>query len=159
VNKKELDRLNNKIMTQEVDDLWCITEENYSADTNKHFEGLFTQGNGYMHVRGSFEEGLESAAQDEEYLRMPANVTLEKPRHPKTKWGTFIPGIVGTHPLLKMEIINLPYFLEMNLEVMGEKLDMEQSTIKEYKRWLDLRDGCLHRYFIWETKADPGMWN
>ncbi len=140
-------------MTQEIDDLWCIIEENYSADTNKHFEGLFTQGNGYMHARGSFEEGLESAAQDEEYLRMPANVTLEKPRHPKTKWGTFIPGIVGTHPLLKMEIINLPYFLEMNLEVMGEKLDMEQSAIKEYKRWLDLRDGCLHRYFIWETKA------
>jgi len=136
----------------ETDHLWCITEEKYSAETNKHFEGLFTQGNGYMHVRGSFEEGLEGADQDEEYLRQPANVTLEKPRHPKTKWGTFIPGIVGKHPLLKEEIINLPYFLGIDFTVIDEKLDMGSSTIKDYTRWLDLRDGCLHRRFIWETK-------
>lgn len=142
-----------KIRTQEIDHQWCIVEEKYSADTNKHFEGLFTQGNGYMHVRGSFEEGLEGSLQEEEYLRMPANVTLEAPRHKKTKWGTFVPGIVGEHPLLKMEIINLPYFLELKLSVDNEKLDMEQSKVMDYKRWLDLRDGCLHRYFIWETKA------
>lgn len=136
----------------ETDNLWCITEEGYDSDANKHFEGLFTQGNGYMHVRGSFEEGLEGTIQDEEYLRMPANVTLEKPRHPKTKWGTFIPGIVGKHPLLKEEIINLPYFLGMDFAAAGEKLDMELSAVKKYKRRLDLRDGCLHRSFIWEAK-------
>ena len=145
--------MNTKIRTQEIDHQWCIIEEKYSADTNKHFEGLFTQGNGYMHVRGSFEEGLKGSMQDEEYLRLPVNVTLEKPRHSKTKWGTFLPGIVGVHPLLKMEMINLPYFLGLDFSVMGEKLDMEHSKIKEYKRWLDLRDGCLHRCFIWETKT------
>lgn len=137
----------------DIDELWCIKEDSFSNETSKHYEGLFTQGNGYMHVRGSFEEGLEGAVQDEEYLRMPANVTLEKPRHPESKWGTFIPGIVGKHPLLKEEIINLPYFLSMDLFVSGEKLDMKLSTVKEYKRWLDLRNGCLYRTFIWETKA------
>ncbi len=137
----------------EIDELWCVEEETFSTETSKHFEGLFTQGNGYMHVRGSFEEGLDGAVQDEEYLRMPANVTLEKPRHPESKWGTFIPGIVGKHPLLKEEIINLPYFLSMNLVIAGEKLDMKLSTVKEYKRWLDLRNGCLYRSFIWETKV------
>lgn len=145
--------MNKRIGMQEMNDLWCITEENYGADTNKHFEGLFTQGNGYMHVRGSFEEGLYGTLQDEEYLRMPANVTLEKPRHPKTKWGTFIPGIVGAHPLLKTEIINLPYFLDLKLRAGDEDLDMEQCKIQEYKRWLDLRDGCIHRHFVWDTKA------
>lgn len=137
----------------DMDKLWCIEEDGFSSETSKHYEGLFTQGNGYMHVRGSFEEGLEGTAQDEEYLRMPANVTLEKPRHPESKWGTFIPGIVGRHPLLKEEIINLPYFLSMNLTVAGEKLDMKLSNIKEYKRWLDLSNGCLYRSFIWETKV------
>lgn len=137
----------------DIDELWCIKEDSFSSATSKHYEGLFTQGNGYVHVRGSFEEGLEGAAQDEEYLRMPANVTLEKPRHPESKWGTFIPGIVGKHPLLKEEIINLPYFLSMNLFVSGEKLDMKLSAVREYKRWLDLRNGCLYRTFIWETKA------
>ncbi len=142
-----------KIRTREIDNQWCIIEEKYCEATNKHFEGLFTQGNGYMHVRGSFEEGLLDSLQDEEYLRMPANVTLEEPKHSKTKWGTFLPGIVGVHPLLKMEIINLPYFFGIELSVNDEKLDMEQSKIKHYKRWLDLRDGCLHRCFTWETKA------
>lgn len=138
---------------REIDPSWCLIEEKYNRDTGKYYEGLFTQGNGYMHVRGSFEEGLADTAQDEEYLRMPANVTLEQPRHPETKWGTFVPGIVGQHPLLKEEIINLPYFLFMNLSVASEKLDMKASTIKQYKRWLDLRDGCLCRSFIWETKS------
>lgn len=137
----------------DIDELWCIKEDRFSGETTKHYEGLFTQGNGYMHVRGSFEEGLEGAAQDEEYLRMPANVTLEKPRHPESKWGTFIPGVVGKHPLLKEEIINLPYFLSMNLVIAGEKLDMKLSNVKEYRRWLDLRNGCLYRTLIWETKA------
>lgn len=137
----------------DIDHLWCIKEEKYCAETNKHFEGLFTQGNGYMNVRGSFEEGLQGTVQDEEYMRMPANVTLETPRNPKTKWGTYIPGIVGKHPILKEEIINLPYFLGLNFITLDEKLDMEFSTIQEYTRWLDLRDGCLHRSFIWKTKT------
>lgn len=137
----------------DLDNLWCLIENEFSLESNKHFEGLFTQGNGYMHVRGSFEEGINGALQDEEYMRMPANVTLEKQRHPKSKWGTFIPGIVGKHPLLKEEIINLPFFFETNFFVEGERLDMERCTIRGYKRWLDLRDGCLHRTFTWETKV------
>lgn len=152
-SKKGMDAMSKINRALELDNLWCITEEKYSEDTNKHFEGLFTQGNGYMHVRGSFEEGIQGEAQDEEYLRMPANVTLEKPKHPKTKWGTFIPGIVGKHPLLKEEIINLPNFIGMDFMTAGERLDMESCNIREYKRWLDLRDGSLHRSFIWETKA------
>lgn len=143
--------MNKQNQTHKIDSLWCIEEKNFCMDTNKHFEGLFTQGNGYINVRGSFEEGIQGTSQDEEYMRMPANVTLEKPRHPLTKWGTFIPGIVGKHPLLKEEIINLPYFWWTDLTIADEKLDMRLSTVKEHKRWLDLRDGCLYRSLIWET--------
>lgn len=131
--------------------LWCLKENGYEAGLHKHYEGLFTQGNGYMHVRGSFEEGCSDAPQDEEYLRFPDNVTLEKPRHPKSKQGTFIPGIVAEHPLLKEEIVNLPYMLGLELRSAGESLDMDRSRISGYSRWLDLRDGCLHRSLIWET--------
>lgn len=144
--------MDKKNQTHDLDSLWRIEENIFTLETNKHFEGLFTQGNGYMNVRGSFEEGIQGTLQDEEYMRMPANVTLEQPRHLITKWGTFIPGIVGKHPLLKEEIINLPYFLWMDLYIGNEKLDMEASTIKEYKRWLDLKDGCLYRSLIWETE-------
>ncbi len=147
-----MDLMYTKNQTHQFDELWCIAEKAFALDSNKHFEGIFTQGNGYMNVRGSFEEGLRGTAQDEEYMRMPANVTLEQPRHPITKWGTFIPGIAGKHPLLKEEIINLPYFLDMKLSIADEAMDMEHSSIKEYKRWLDLRDGSLYRSFIWEAE-------
>ncbi|OKP86183.1 glycoside hydrolase family 65 protein [Paenibacillus sp. P32E] len=134
------------------ENLWCLKENGYQAGLHKHYEGLFTQGNGYMHVRGSFEEGCSDAPQDEDYLRFPDNVTLEKPRHLKSKQGTYIPGIVGRHPLLKEEIINLPYVLGLEFRSAGERLDMDRCRISSYRRWLDLRDGSLHRAFIWETE-------
>ncbi|KWX83146.1 glycoside hydrolase, partial [Paenibacillus riograndensis] len=133
------------------ENLWCLKEDGYDPGLHKHYEGLFTQGNGYMHVRGSFEEGCSDAPQDEEYLRFPDNVTLEKPRHPKSKQGTFIPGIVGRHPLLKEEIVNLPYYLGLEFLSAGERLDMDRCRISGYQRWLDLRDGSLHRSVVWET--------
>lgn len=142
-----------KVVYFDKKDAWFIAEDNYCADTAKYYEGLFTQGNGYMDVRGSYEEGLQAAVQDEEYDRKPANVTLEKHRNQVSKWGTYIPGVVGEHPYLKTEIINLPYFFDIKLSVSGETLDMEEGNISQYSRWLNLRDGCLHRSFLWETKS------
>ena len=40
-----------------------IAEDGFDQDKNKYYEGIFTQGNGYFHVRGSFEEGLADAPQ------------------------------------------------------------------------------------------------
>lgn len=137
----------------DMENLWIINEKDFDLSKNKHYEGAFTQGSGYLSVRGSFEEGLQCAVQDEEYIRMPANVTLEKQRSPISKWGTFIPGIVGNHPVLKEEIINLPWFLEFMIFFDGEKLDMANSCIKEYNRYLDMKDGVLYRSFIWNTKS------
>ncbi len=42
-----------------------IIQDTFSEDENKYYEGILTQGNGYFHVRGSFEEGLADAPQDE----------------------------------------------------------------------------------------------
>lgn len=46
-----------------------IVEDGFDQDKNKYYEGIFTQGNGYFHVRGSFEEGLADAPQNEVYTR------------------------------------------------------------------------------------------
>ncbi|BCJ98281.1 glycoside hydrolase family 65 protein [Anaerocolumna chitinilytica] len=131
---------------------WCLYENSYNGDMVKYYEGLMTQGNGYLHVRGSYEEGISGALQDEEYDRKPANVTLEKHKKQKSKWGTYIPGIVGPHPYLKTETINLPYLFDLRVNVDGEVLDMENCQIEKYERYLDLRDGVITRSFIWKTK-------
>jgi kojibiose phosphorylase len=128
---------------------WRVTEESYNKDLNKSFEGLFAQGNGYLSMRGSFEEDLTDASQNDRYWRMPANVTLEKQRNPKSKWGVYVPGIVGNHPILNEEMVNLPYILGLNIYMDGARFDMEKSTYEGFSRELNLRNALLTRKFIW----------
>lgn len=134
---------------KEFGPLYCICENEIRKEMTKHYEGVFAQGSGYMHIRGSYEEGLAAADQGDEYMRLPANVTLEKPKHPRSKWGMYIPGITGNHPLLKEEIVNLPYMLSFKVIADGTELDMDICKITGYKRTLDMRDGLLYRKFDW----------
>jgi kojibiose phosphorylase len=136
-----------------ADKAWELSENTFSTRTSKAWEGLFTLGSGYLHTRGSLEEHLHDDPQNVSFLRMPANVTAEKQRETKAKWGTFVPGLFGPHPTLNNEMVNLPWFLELTPCVAGEKLDMEASRIEGYRRWLDLRAATLHRELVWKTKA------
>jgi trehalose/maltose hydrolase-like predicted phosphorylase len=132
---------------------FLLVESSLDARFTKHYEGAFSQGSGYLHVRGSFEEGLAAAPQDEEYARLPANVTLETPRHLRSKWGTYVPGITGRHPLLREELVNLPFFLHVLVFADGEPLDMDRCAIEGYSRRLDMRDAVLQRRFLWKTRS------
>ena len=134
--------------------LMLFTEKDYNPAYSKHYEGAFAQGNGYVHLRASFEEGLAAAPQDEEYIRLPANVTLEKLRHPRSKWGTYVPGITGIHPMLKEELVNIPNPLWLQTICDGETLDMDRCCIENYHRELNLKSGILNRSLIWKTRSD-----
>ena len=136
-----------------ADHTWDLVESSFSSKTSRAWEGLFTLGSGYLHTRGSLEEHLHNDPQNSSFLRMPANVTAEKPREAKAKWGTYVPGLFGPHPMLNHEMVNLPWFLDLAPSVAGEKLDMEASRIDGYRRWLDLRTATLYREFTWTTRA------
>lgn len=135
-----------------LNDLWRIAEDEFDVRENKGFEGLCTQGSSYFHLRASFEEGLACAPQDEPYMRMPANVTLETPRHPYSKAGCYLPGVTGAHPLLREELVNLPSPLCFTLTLGDETLDMCESRVGRYYRELHLRDGVLTRALDWHTR-------
>ncbi len=130
---------------------WSITESRFDAATAKAWEGLFTLGSGYLHVRGSLEEHLSDAPQNAAALRMPANVTSEVFDDTKAKWGTYIPGVFGSHPFLNSEMINLPFFLGLVPGVAGERLDVERGRIKEYLRELRMDTATLSRSMLWST--------
>ena len=72
-----------------------IVEDGFDQDKNKYYEGIFTQGNGYFHVRGSFEEGLADAPQNEVYTRTMKSVTTEQQRHPLSKQGNIFAAYDG----------------------------------------------------------------
>ena len=82
---------------------WEISERCFSATTARAWEGLFTLGSGYLHVRGSLEEHLSDAPQNVGPARMPASVTSEKFPEGKEHWGTYVPGVIGRHPFLNEE--------------------------------------------------------
>jgi kojibiose phosphorylase len=130
-----------------------VEQSQWTAATNKAWEGLFAQGNGYLHVRGCFEEGLVDAPQNERYVRSMTSVTTEIPRNPLSKFGTFIPGIVGDNPGLGEVMVNLPYFMDLAVVADSERFDMAHSTIEEFRRELDLRTGVLRREVVWVTHS------
>lgn len=139
-------------MKKQEDRDWLIVQEGFDSSKNKHYEGAFCQGNGYFSIRASFEEGLSDAPQGELYDRAFKSVTTEKQLNPKSKWGIYVPTIMGNHPNLNEVIINLPYFMSFKISFNGEVLDMEASHIEAFKESLCLKDGTLTRTFKWHAK-------
>lgn len=133
--------------------LWTITETEFDPHKARAYEGLFTLGSGYLHIRGSLEEHLLDAPQNLDYTRRPANVTSEKFLETKAKWGTYVPGVRGNHPLLNRGLVNLPFFLDLTPFAGGEKLDMEASQVDHYRRSLDQKTATLRRSLTWPTRS------
>lgn len=132
---------------------WKISSSQFSISNNMHYEGALATGNGYMSMRASLEEGLSDDAQDKKYWRIPGNTTLQKLSYGKSKYGTYIPGINGHHPLLNEEIVNLPISIHFAVYFDDEKLDMENSNICGYCRYLNFRYGELVRRLVWITRT------
>lgn len=135
----------------------AISESAFNPKTALAMEGLMTQGSGYLHVRGSLEEHLAEAPQNVRRLRLPANVTAEKFTPSPVKWGTYVPGIFGNHPLLNREMVNLPWFLGLAPVIAGERLDMQRSQLKDYRRELDLQTATLTRTLQWQPAGGKNI--
>jgi kojibiose phosphorylase len=133
---------------------WSIIEHGFDVRLNRAREGLFTLGSGSLHVRGSLEEHLSDAPQNVEYLRLPANVTSERFPETKARWGTYVPGLFGRHPLLNHEMINLPWFLGLCPWIDGQRLDMERCRIRGHRRELRLDTATLIRELHWQVSGD-----
>lgn len=138
-------------------DPWTIVETDFDVRSNRHYEGLFAIGSGTLQQRAALEEGLRDDPQDVEFLRVMGNVTVEKFPDFKSRVGTYLPGVSGPHPTCLDELINLPALHGLMVYTAGERLDMEAGNIRDYRRWIDLRTGRLHREFIWDTHAGASV--
>ncbi|MDP6630160.1 MAG: glycosyl hydrolase family 65 protein [Kiritimatiellia bacterium] len=131
---------------------WYRQEQGLKLEDNRHYESLFALGTGYMTVRSCVDEGFHDDDQSRDYMRLPVNVTLEKQAESKSRYGTFLPVVEGTHPFLRVGMVNLPWFLGLVVYADGEKLDMETGRISDYHRWIDIKNATLYRTFAWETR-------
>ena len=122
-------------------DEWRIVEARYSDEFVGLTETVFSLGNGFVGVRGSFEEGR------------PALVP-----------GTFVNGFHERWPIVHAEgalalaktgqtIVNVPDATIIKLYVDDEPLFLPTARLQDYGRILDMRAGTLTRELVWATGA------
>jgi alpha,alpha-trehalose phosphorylase len=118
-------------------DEWRIVETRYSDEYVGRAETAFALGNGFLGVRGTFEEG-----------------------RPAVSPGTYVNGLHETWPIVHAEeahglarvgqtIVNVPDSTIFKLYVDDEPLFLATARVRDYRRILDMRAGTLTREFVW----------
>ncbi|WP_066043346.1 glycoside hydrolase family 65 protein [Herbiconiux solani] len=122
-------------------DEWALTEAEFHTSTQGRTETLFAVGNGYLGLRGNFEEGHKAHAE-----------------------GTFINGFHDTWQIRHAEeaygfarvgqtIVNAPDARVIRLYVDDEPFVIADADMSEYARTLDFRAGVLERVVEWRTSS------
>ncbi len=122
-------------------DEWKLVETGYSDSYLHRAESAFSVSNGYVGIRGCFDEG--------------------RPSHNP---GTFINGFHETWPIIHTEdayglarsgqtIATVPDATILRLYVDDEPLYVPTARLRRYRRVLDMREGTLSRELDWSTAA------
>ncbi|MBL1226338.1 glycoside hydrolase family 65 protein [Enterococcus sp. BWR-S5] len=123
-------------------DPWKITTSHLDRENKRLMESLTSIGNGYMGMRGMFEETYSGDSHQGVYL---AGVWYPD----KTRVGWWKNG----YPDYFGKVINAVNFIAMDIFVNGKPLDLAQVEVKEFHVSLDMRNGLLTRSFIYEDGA------
>jgi alpha,alpha-trehalose phosphorylase len=122
-------------------DEWRLVEARFTEEYVHRAETAFSLGNGFVGVRGSFEEG-----------------------RPALSPGTFVNGFHEVWPIVHAEeatalartgqtIISVPDATIIKLYVDDEPLFLPTARVHDYARVLDMQAGTLTREFVWSTAA------
>ncbi len=122
-------------------DPWKIIEEGWSAARNLVSESVFSLGNEYMGVRGYFEESTTAPSLQGSYFN---GVYEEAPVKDTAYKGI----ITKTHFM-----VNAADWLYTRISYEGEQFDMNTSTVKNFRRVLDMKVGTLSRELDWITRG------
>ncbi|HBL36573.1 MAG TPA: family 65 glycosyl hydrolase [Firmicutes bacterium] len=124
---------------------WEIVEERFQVENNLRNETVFSLGNGYLGMRGNFEEGYNG----------PAGTSVE---------GTYINGFYDTellkypevahgYPEQSQTMLNITNGKLIKVYVEDEEFQMVCGELREYRRTLDLKKGVLQRSLVWRSPA------
>jgi alpha,alpha-trehalose phosphorylase len=122
-------------------DPWRLVETRFDAEHLDRAETVFSQANGFVGFRGTFDEGRPS--------HLP---------------GSFVNGFHETWPIEHAEeayglartgqtIVNVPDATVIELYVDDEPLYLPFARMPEYERVLDMRTGVLTRFLHWSTPS------
>lgn len=115
---------------------WNIIEEGFNPKLNKIAESLFSIGNGRMGQRANFEEHYSGDTLQGSYI---AGVYYPD----KTRVGWWKNG----YPEYFAKVLNAANWIGIDVSIDGERLDLHEAEVLDFKRVLNMRDGYLQRMF------------
>ncbi|BFM17509.1 glycosyl hydrolase family 65 protein [Maricurvus nonylphenolicus] len=126
-------------------DPWQLRETHYAPEQLPLSETLFALGNGYLGIRGDFEEAGLGSSSD----AAPSS-------------GTFLNGVYTSTPITYGEkaygyathnqcMVTAPNGKLIELRVDGERFCLDQGELLDYERTLDFRTGILQRKLTWRS--------
>ncbi|MCE3203862.1 beta-phosphoglucomutase [Paenibacillus sonchi] len=124
---------------------WSLDEDYYQDEYNQRSESVFALGNGYIGMRGNFEEGyhgLAGTAVAGNYLN--GFFDSEPIVYPEGAYG---------YPGRNQAMLNVTDARIIELSVEGHAFHLNSGTVHRYARRLDMKSGILHREVEWESPA------
>lgn len=125
---------------------WQIIEDSFDVGNTLRNETIFTVGNGYIGIRGNFEEGYNG----------PQGTSVE---------GTYLNGFYESKPIVYEEeaygyakqsqtMLNVTNSKIVKLYVNNELFDLFSGKVLSYKRVLNMKTGVLTRDITWQSPSD-----
>ena len=122
---------------------WQVSENEFSKENNKRSETIFALANGYLGLRGNFEEGYPKAEDN-------------------TMQGTYINGFYETSaieygetaygfPETGQTMLNVTDSKIIKLYIDGEEFNLFNGEVVDYQRSLNFKTGILTRSVVWEN--------
>lgn len=105
---------------------WILKEGQFDGGHLGKAEANMCLGNGYMGIRAATEEHYVGETRD-----------------------TFIAGTFDKFNGEVTELPNLPDVVGLEINVDGQRLDLNQGRVSRYRRMIDLKNGLLTREFNW----------
>ncbi|MEG0749881.1 MAG: glycoside hydrolase family 65 protein [Carnobacterium sp.] len=119
-------------------DPWKIKTTSLTKEDKRLQESLTSIGNGYMGMRGNFEEGYSGDSHLGTYI---AGVWFPD----KTRVGWWKNG----YPDYFGKVINATNFIPVEVYINDHKVDLAKDSIKDYEIELDMKKGILSRGYTW----------
>ncbi|WEK55531.1 MAG: beta-phosphoglucomutase [Candidatus Cohnella colombiensis] len=126
-------------------DQWKLIEERFEEQYRQRNETMFALGNGYIGMRGNFEEN------DAEQRR-------------EGVIGTYLNGFYDSEPIIYPEgaygfaknsqtMLNVADAKIFQIEIDGQRFGLYSGKVLDYRRELDMRTGELTRFVTWESDS------
>ncbi|WP_461366884.1 family 65 glycosyl hydrolase domain-containing protein [Candidatus Darwinibacter acetoxidans] len=117
-------------------DEWSVSEEGFHPESNRFMESIMSLGNGYMGLRGNFEESYSG-----DHLQGTYIAGVYYPDRTVVGWWK-----VG-YPEYFAKVLNAVNFIGIDVQLDGRVLDLHTWRPSKFRRTLDMYRGELVRSF------------